>query len=317
MPVKIGFINDVANTSLFNVDDVIRINVNDINDLQSGRSGNGALSGIIHQTKAEIEVEIDRISQTNLGGLREKMFDRTEPHKVFLNHPAIVDTALNPVNGTQTFTYNGITNPSSTHIAKTAASDNPNLLVGTTEISTGDYTTISTFGSQLTNGTPSLKYNYFFFGFDLTKYLADANTTIDSIERITLVLHKLEAVDTISAVINQIGIQVDVFNNSTGVMTEIYRQGLTSDIVNTQFAGLGPVDGFTNFDDYIDAFNKILFRVRNLNEFETVGANGIDIDFVELLINGYGILDPISDNFTFRDAFTGAGKTGTIALNEI
>ncbi len=313
-----GFIDNIANDDLFNVVDVVRINVNDRDGGSVVRAANGPASKIAQQTKAEISLEFDRISQSDLGNLRKKIFNRKQQHQVFLNEPAIVDTDLSPVAGAQTLTYNGITNPAgAANSATIAQSDDPNLLVGTSEFSSGEYGDISQFGTQVENNGTGSKYHYMFFLFKLTNYLSGANITKESIERLTLLMNTPEAIDNVGGTEINTGIVVHCKNDQDSEFTEIYRQGLTSNKYNTQFAALAPVDGFTNFDDYLDGADFIIFRVRNLNAFDTGNTNKLKMDFVELLVNGYGVLPPSSDNFTFRDTFTGAGKTGTVNLNEI
>lgn len=318
LPVKLGFINNIANDDLFDVIDVVRINIEDQDGGEISRAANGPLSKIAQQTKADISLEFDRISQTDLGGLRKKLFNRKQPHQVFLNEPAVVDTSLSPVDGSQTLTYNGITNPAgAANKATIAQSDDPNLLIGTSEFSTGEYGDISQFGTQVENNGTGSKYHYMFFLFKLTNYLAGTDITKESIERLTLFMNRPEAIDNVGGTEINTGIVVHCKNDQENEFTEIYRQGLTSNKFNTQFAALAPVDGFTSFDDYLDGADFIIFRVRNLNAFETGNTNKLKMDFIELLVNGYGVLTPSSNNFTFRDMFTGAGKTGTVQLNEI
>lgn len=309
MSVKIGFIDDNTNSNLKTFVDQVRININD-SDRADFQLGADQLSGIRRSKKAVITLEFDRMSQANVSLLRKVIDDRVKPHKFFINEPN--DTE-------QINTFVGITNPSSTHVGKKAVTDNADLSFASgAEFSTGEYGDINSFGaaSEVIASTSSAKFGYLFFRFKITPWLALSAITLDDIERLTLVMETPRAFETGGVSDVDLGLKIDAFNNGTSKFTEIKRMGVTVSESNQQFASIRPVANFTNFADYVDGSDQIIFRVRNLQE-RTADTLKVQMLYAEMIINGYGCVQTNSDNFTFRDTFTGAGKTGVLELAEL
>lgn len=305
MPVKIGFIDDIATTNLKNFVDVVRINIDDSSRLDAERSGFGELFGVRHSAKAEIDLEFDRLSQSNLGILRDVLHNQLFPHKVFLNHPADTKQIIN---------FSGITNPSSTHVIRKASSDNANLTFGSaTEISNAEYTAAANFGATvISSGTND--YSYFFVQFDLNAggvgYLSAY--AMNTIQRLTMFLHSAR-VFQIGSVTDLVGFRVEALRVTDSVYVEIYRAGVSSSAVSQRFPSLRLVEGFTNFAAFVDVSNKITFRIRNLQVNRTVSSG------THTGVNNVATLTDAAADFIAEGVLTGMiiknitdGSQGTI-----
>jgi len=311
MSIKIGFIDDTSRTNLKTFQDVIvPLTIEDDSFPSFRRSGGGTLQGIKQSNKANITIQFDRLSQTNLGILRQVMHDREFLHKTYIHHPA---------DAFQEIDYGSITAPSTTHIAKKIAGTDtadPSF-ASATEFITGDYNDISQFTTTVNAVTSSLKFAFLFFQFDIDLNSAGGagylgSKTINEIQRLTLFMDDPRSVDGSG----DLGFKIDAFRDSTSTWIEIYRQSITTVTANRQFASIRPLEGFTNFGDFVDSSGKVTFRMRNLQE-RVSGTLSVGVKYVELMINGFGVVWTNSDNFTFRDAFTGAGFTGTMELEEL
>ena len=309
--IKIGFIDDTSRTNLKSFQDVISpLSIEDDSRDSFRRSGGGNLQGVKQSNKAQISLQFDRLSQTNLGILRQVMHNREFLHKTYIHHPA---------DANQEIDYGSIANPSTTHVAEIInGTDDPDANFGDGgEYSTAQYANVSDFTTTQNAITDSLKFAYHFFQFDIDLTSAGGagylgGKTVNDIQRLTLFMDDPRSVDGSG----DLGFKIDAFNNNgAGSWVEVYRQSITTVTANRQFASIRPVAGFTNFADFLDS-GKVLFRMRNLQE-RVSGSLNVGLKFVELQINGIGVIWTNNDNFAFRSAFTGAGYTGTMELSEI
>lgn len=313
MPVKIGFIDDISRTNLKSFDDVIvPLTIEDDDRGSFNRSGGGDLQGVKQTNKADMTLSFDRLSQANLATLRQVMHNRTFIHKTYIHHPADADQQIN---------YTGVvTSPSNLgHAAfKIDGTDTADPAVGAaTEMVLSDYSGISNFSTTVNATTASLKFAFQFFRFDLDETESGGSgfltrTNLDEVQRLTLFMDDPRSVDGSG----DLGFKIDAFNDTTSTWVEIKRQSITTSTPNRQFASIRPLAGFTNFSDFIDGSNRVLFRMRNLQE-RVSGTLNVGVNYVELQINGFGCIWTNPDNFTFRDSFTLAGFTGTMELSEL
>lgn len=319
MPVKIGFIDDTSRTNLKSFDDVIvPLTIDDDDRGSFNRSGGGDLQGVKQSNKGDITLSFDRLSQADLGTLRNVMHNRDFIHKTYIHHPANADQQIN---------YTGVvTSPSNLgHAAfkigtgsPFVGSNLPNEGVGSaTEFLLSDYSGISNFSATVNAIAEGEKFAYLFFRFDLDETESGGSgfltrTTLDEVQRLTLFMDDPRSLDGSG----DLGFKIDAFNDTTSTWIEIKRQSITTSTANRQFASIRPLAGFTNFNDFIDSNNQVLFRMRNLQE-RVSGNLNVGVKYVELQINGFGCIWTSSDNFTFRDAFTKAGFTGTMELSEL
>ncbi len=311
MSIKIGFIDDTSRTNLKTFQDVIvPLTIEDDSFSSFQRSGGGALQGVKQSNKANITVQFDRLTQANLGILRQVMHDRNFLHKTYIHHPA---------DAFQEIDYGSISNPSTTHIAKriTGTDTADPTFASATEYTTGLYNDVSDFSTNVTATTGALKFAFHFFQFDIDLNSAGGagylgSKTINEIQRLTLFMDDPRSSDGSG----DLGFKIDAFNDTASTWIEIYRQSITTSTANRQFASIRPMEGFTNFADFVSSSGKVTFRMRNLQE-RVSGTLSVGVKYVELMINGFGVVWTNPDNFTFRDSFTGAGFTGTMELEEL
>lgn len=317
MGIKIGFIDDVSRTNLKSfVDVIVPLTIEDGDRGSFSRSGGGDLQGIKQSNKASITLQFDRLSQTNLGILRQVMNDRDFIHKTYIHHPADADQQIN---------YTGVvTSPSNLghSIRRLNETDltNPDFDVGI-EVGLSIYSDISDFTTTVNaSATGTNDFAYFYFRFDLDQTESGGSgfltrTTINEVQRLTLFMFDPRAVDGSG----DLGFKIDVQRGNDAASEqwiEIKRQSITTVTANRQFASIRPLEGFTKFSDFLNANNQVTFRMRNL-QARTSGTLNVGVKYVELQINGFGCIWTSPDNFTFRDSFTGAGFTGTMELEEL
>jgi len=312
MGIKLGFIDDTSRTNLKIFNDIVPpLTIEDNNGGSFQRSGGGNLQGIKQSNKATITIQFDRLSQANLGILRQVMHDREFLHKTYIHHPA---------DAFQEIDFGSISKPSTTHIAKklNETTDANASFASASELETTDYNDISQFATTVNaSATDPNDFAYLFFQFDIDLNSAGGagylgTNTVNDIQRLTLFMDDPRSLDGSG----DLGFKIDAFNNGSNSWVEIYRQSITTVTANRQFASIRPIEGFTNFADFLDGSNKVVFRMRNLQE-RVSGTLNVGVKFVELQINGFGVVWTNSDNFTFRTAFTGAGFTGTMELEEL
>ncbi len=307
MGFKIGFLRS-GGGGLKIISDATKVDIIDDESYESSRGGTGSNWSTRQSAKARILIELDHISQVTVGNSLWKVLNNRDfPHKVYIHEPA---------DSSQEIDYAGITNPSSTHIIKQASTDNPNLSIispAVTEFSTANYTAIGNFSTGVSISAVK-DYQVWFFDFDISNFISAFG--IQYIRRLTLFLQDLEVYRNNSNK-DKMGYLVQAYNFIQDEWIEIKRQEITVNATNQQFASLRPIEGFTDFSEFIDGSNKIRFKIRNLQNANPIIGLTFALKYIKLLINGFGVVKSNDGNFNWRDPYTGMGYVGTIGLDEL
>ena len=309
MGSRMGFFSDA--TDDFRFDDLVRVNVRDSAQFQGQRAGRGSFLSTIQPNKSDIELEFDAINQQNLEIFRRVMAHRARPHKFFV---------LEPDNANQEIEFKVATE----NIVSTFASDNADLDVASATplpLST-DYDLIKDLAGtppgtlqHPSNGT-ALKFLYWFFQIDIEPFDTAVIDGRERLQRVGVGYNRLLFKD--SGGTTQLGLKWDVKLGNTTNYVEIERLGINIDNTEDFIANVRPIDGFNSFKEVIDSSDHITIRVRNLQE-QPVGFTSLNsqLDFAKGFINTWMTVWDNDDNFTFRNAFTGAGYVGTVNLFEL
>lgn len=305
VPFRLGLIDNTEHTNLKLYDIAVgAIEPLDSPDIEFERTGfYRDLHGIYRANKARYSIDLNYLPQTELGNtLRKQLYNRIKPVKIYLHEPA--DPA-------QVLKFTGISAPSSTHIGYHIASNDPDDdWIGATEFTTSEYLSLDDFSTHVVKDTATYKYQYFFFRFKITDFLSTFG--IEYIQRISAVLQDLRY--DINGIYR--GYKVDFRNATQGKWQEVFRSGISSPLANQQIAALRPIAGFSNFEDHKAVEDFVTVRIRNLQE-RTFGVLTMSINYVCLLINGYGVIWANDDEFRWATSFTGAGYNGKLVLEEI
>jgi len=158
-------------------------------------------------------------------------------------------------------------------------------------------------------------YFNFFFQFDLSSFISNYGS--EFIRRITLFLQDPRVRKVKAGEEDDFGYVVFVYNYSTSSWTEIKRQSITIELTNQQYAGLRAIEGFSQFSDYLSS-NKVLFRIVNIQERDVAGSTLYHgYNYVECLVNGFGVVKTNPQNENWRDPYTGSGYVSTLELREL
>ncbi len=305
MSFKIGFINS-AGTGLKTISDAVRINLDDDSDVSFNRGGARDGFFIEDSMKAQITLELDAVTQADFGNTIAKvMNNRAYPHKVYIHEPAAASQRIN-INNT------------GGNEGKQLASDLAEpTYASATEFTGGQYTAIQNFSTDVTVSTATLKNIHYFYQFDLSTWIAAYGA--EYLRRLTLFMQDPRVKETSGANTNDLGYIIYAYNYTNAEWVEIKRQSITVDATNQQFASLRPLEGFTSFSDFIDGSSFCQFKVTNAQE-RTPGAVWTlthEINYVELIVNGFGIKQTNAFNANWRSPFTGDGYVQTLNLQEL
>lgn len=300
--IKIGFI-DSSGSGLKTITDAVKIDVLDDPFFSGERGGRGDLYGVEQSNKANFNIELDAVSQTEYGNLYDVLNNRLYPHKVYIHEPAAASQRIN-------------INDAGGNEAKQEKTDDPEGAYATaTEFVAGDYTNIQNFTTAVSYNTAAKEYLHYFFQFDLSTWIAAYGT--EYLRRLTLFMQDPFVKRTVGSDVDEFGYIVYAYNYTRTSWTEIKRQPVTVGVTNQQFAPLRPIDGFTKFSDYIDGSNYCQFKITNMYDRDSVGTLQHDINYVELIVNGFGFRMVNPFNLNWRSAFTGDGYTGTSECMEL
>ena len=222
MPIKLGFFSDATN--LFQFRDLVRINPVEGSNYESARAGRGALLSNLQTEKAQINLEFDRLSQTNLELLNRVMKNRVNSHKAYFHHPN---------NSAQDSNF--AISPDE-NIIKFADSNDANLdISGGAEISGSEYTDLTTFTSNI-DKTISNDFGYLFFQLDIQAFITNVGQA--SIRRAGIMFSGARFRDlTLS---QDIGYKVEVKNPVTSIWHEVFKQGINTANSQNMFANVRP-----------------------------------------------------------------------------
>lgn len=303
MSFKLGHIESTGNAlkTFYSIkEDVV-----DNFDVQVDRGGDQTLMACEKSAKADVHLELDFVTQSEYGDLHEVLNNRLYPHKLYLREPAA---------SSQRITITGEGN----NIAKQWQTDTPvptlaNFTSDATAFTAGDYTNIQNFTTPVQYQSNSVDYIHYFFRFDLSTWIAAYG--LDYLTRLTLLLQDPLVYRQGGADYDEFGYTFHAYNYTTGAWTEIKRQSITIDETNQQFAALRPMAGFTRWADYLSS-NLTLFRMTN-KQPRVARTVYMSLNYIELFINGYGVVKVNPYDLNWREAYTGAGYVGTVKLQEI
>jgi len=299
-----------SDSTLVRIEKIVKQDINQSSFADINRGGYGALQGIMQSEKAEISIDIDHFTESEYGALMNVLKNRTEPHKIFIPHPAdLTNSRFTP-------------DASDFKIYTTSGSDE-NLDTGWVDIGTEfdpDYypalaTPDTTLGIQKSETD---EYCFFKFEPDISDYINEYGS--GSIRRITMAIYCPAASDTAGAM----GYKLDYYDNNLSEWVEFDRIGysvpfdLFGNKTIMQFHAIRPVEAFTNFNNVVSS-GIVKIRLRNLLENRGSGGNNLNLSFyyAGIFVNGYGVLYNGEDSFTYRDTFTGAGLTGQLQFSEL
>ena len=258
---------------------------------------------------ATIDLEFDAYPAASLISLREVLDNRKYETKVFINHPATyaVQDHASHSTGTNDIRWN----------------KSDGAIGSLTEITAGNYTACSVINSsnyEITNSTTD--YTYVDLRYDISAYLA--NHDVDDIDRLTICLHNPYSFGYVAAPYEVFACGYRVFCKNGNTYTPFGMQTYTipdivlrgASTINQRFFSLKQTPGFTNIHDYISS-DLIEFVIVNDAPRVAGTVNYLGFNYAGLVINGYGCKRTNSDNFTFRNEYTGSGYTGSVTLTEI
>ncbi len=299
MSFKLGHIESTGN--MMKTFTSIKEDVVDNSESSYDRGGDGTLMGVEKGAKADITLNMDFVTQSEYGDLHEILNNRNYPHKVYLREPAAASQR------------NLLTGTGST-VGKYWKTDTPiptkaNFTSDATGFAAGDYTNLQAFTTPTDDTTTDKNYIHYFFQFDASTWMTAYG--LDYLTRITVMLQN----PLVYRGADEFGYTFHAYNKTMLNWTEMKRQSITIDADNQQFAALRPMQGFTQWADYFDS-NLILFRMTN-KQPRSSGTLTLSLQYIELLINGYGVMKKNPYDFNWREPYTGAGYLGNISLAEL
>jgi len=253
---------------------------------------------------ATIKLEFTYYDDTNIVALRNVLMNRKYDKKVYVDEPS-TEQLYDMYAGT-TYCYHGTSDtfPSSwTELTSGAGGEYSKIV----DIDSNAY-----FYSQSTN-----KYSWLKFEFDISTF----NTLYpNSIERLTLMLHNPYAAS--NGAVAQDGYKIFINDASTNGPGYVCIGEQSFSISDTVLRTAGQMNqqfySYKKTQDIItvsSTSNIITFYMRNLTPRTTSSAR-VGLNYVALIINGYGVKQSNADNFTYQEPTTVAGSIGTVELQE-
>lgn len=300
---KFGYPESTGNC-LISFQDVAKQDIVDRDFFSGERGGLGDMFSTRRSNKAKITLDCDYVSQATLGtSLLAVLQNRDYPHKLYIHEPA---------DALQTRTFAGITNPSSTTKALYLGADTSPVIADMTEISSAQYGYLNGW-STLVALTEAAKANlYFLCQFDLSTFIAAYG--IEYIRRLTVFFQNLRVYQDTG---EDFGYVVEAWNYIKSSWIEVKRQTITVNTSNQQYASLRPCDDFTRFADFIDANHQCRFRVSSLQERIAGSILKMDVQHINLYVNGFACVPSSDMDFNWRGSYTGEGYVGQLSLEEL
>ncbi len=276
-------------------------------DIQTYRGGDNCLFTSEKSAKAEITLDMDFVSDSDYGNLRNVMLNRQYPNKFYIREPGNISGAI--------LTPSTTTNKAYQLVTATAI---PALTDFVTEFITADYTAINdaAFASPVVypTGAGDGKYVHFLFKFDLSAWIAAGGSLLNLL-RLTLFMQTPYASRSDGA---NYGIKVSAYNYTLSQFVEIYRRSITLSNSNQQAAGIRPVNGFTKLSDYIaPTTNIVSLMLSVLQPNDGTHILSLYTNNAKLLVNGFMVRLADTFNLNWREAVTIVGRTGSIKLLEV
>ena len=277
-------------------------------------------------SRAIIDIEMDAYAEatadTSYYSMKFILEDRKYEKKLLLNSPA---------NALQIMDYYNRTGDTKIYWDRNSTGIPSNSPA--TEFLAADYLKIRDIGTTYWNDTGHLTdvYCMVYFSFDLTDYIAAYGA--DSIDRLTLMLHNpyFNQNNTFD------GYKVFAFaKRDTGYSLhtnnweELGQQTLSiSDVdlratskMNQVFYSICKRKDFGKMAYYIaDGFtfpdNTVNFCMYNSNPGDISTNFDLGFNYAGLIINGLGVRQISSDNFTYAQPYTGYGMTASLKFAEV
>lgn len=281
------------------------------NNIQVYRGGDNNLFASEKGAKAEISLDMDFISDTDFGNLRDVLLNKAYPSKIYIRQPGNISGAI----------LHPSTAVNKAYVLKNSVAV-PSLASFTTEMVTADYAHLSQFSSPCAYQSSADEYIHYLFTFDLSTWLS--GSAYENLLRLTLFMQTPVAyrVNTSPLPTDKYGIIVRAYNQVSTNWLEIYRRSITLTATNQQAAGLRPMTGFTRMGEYITDPeggdpNKVRFMVSILQPRNGQGTIHLDMNYTVLLVNGFMVRMAENFNINWREEVTLVGRTGNLKLSEV
>lgn len=316
MSFGLGYIDAAALSNIHSLYS-IKEDIQDNGDISLFRGGDNGLFSSEKSSRAEINLDLDFISDSDFALLKKILLNRKYANKVYFREPGYFTGAL-------------LTPSTATHKAYKLASNVKYPAINDlndTEFTSTDYTRITGFTTPCSNNTYVSDYMHYLFTFDLSTWLASCST--NNLLRLSLFMQTPVAYRTNTSLpTDKFGIIVHAHNFTTGtgaspVWVEIYRRSVTINASNQQCASLKATTDFSVITDFIDSVggplgaNKVAFLVSILQPRNSQGTSYLDMNYVALLVNGFMVKQSNAFNLNWRESYTGAGRTGSVKLSEV
>lgn len=301
MAFKFGYPESTGN--LLISFDGMKQDIVDRDFFEGDRGGFGDLFSIRKSNKAQLTMDCDFMTQSQLGSsLLKVLQNRAYPHKLYIHEPAVAS---------QSISYAGITNPSSTNKMLYLGADSSPSIASMSEISTAQYGYVSGWSTDLALTDADSVYLYLLCEFDLSTFVAAYG--VEYIRRLTMFMQDLRVYQDTG---EEFGYIVEAYNFTTTAWIEIKRQTITVNTSNQQYASLRPCEDFTFFSDFLSS-NHCRFRIRSLQERVTGSILSLDVQNIQMFINGFACVPSKDMDFNWRGSYTGEGYTGGLRLEEL
>jgi len=276
-----------------------------INDFKTmARTIEKTLQSYSFPNKASIKYDFDFMTEAEWRSLILMLRNRSAIHEGLLTLPE----PYSEYSSKCILDFNAITNPSSTHIAAYAdTATAPAPSGGWAELTTAQYGKLWAYDSNELSITPAVQ-GQLMLAFKISDFLAQFS--YEEINRLTLILFGMKASP----------LKFYAYNFIEAAWYEIKRATYLDD---TQFsipgfyrnyqnvAALHLPWGCTDFLNYFLSSSRVCFLITF-----PAGAD-IYLQYAKLAVNGYHVINASEEDFNFRESFIGAGRKGSIELQEI
>jgi hypothetical protein len=264
---------------------------------------------------ANITLDFDVFDEADLVSLRTKLMDRFYEKKFYLHQPNLEDPTATLLS-TQVYDYNVHTGYQKAYTVRQSS-----WPTAPTELSSANYTSLQNIDTnplEIVSAAAIEMWLWVQMDFDVSAFITAQ--TAPAIERLCLFMHNPYCV------VNSLpdGYKVFAYNVTRAKWMQIGEQGFslsdadlrTISRVNQQYFSIKKNSNFGCIADYIDGNNKVSFAMCNVNKAINLEVK-LGMNYAGLLVNGYPVQLVGDDAFTYRELVTGAGFTGSLALQEI
>ena len=273
------------------------------------RSINKTLQSYAWKEKSSIKYDLDFIEDDDFKSLTYLIANKSSLHEGYITVPI-------PYSNEKTkciHSFGGVINPSSTDVVKQyngiKTVDTFNPTTDGTEITTVEYSDISTYDDGYGEFTNTGSGNWLTFEYNISDFLS--TFSYQEVKRFTLAYFGMKS--------SPIKFYLwDYLNESWYNIEDFYYYDETqfedpSFALNYQMAATFSLPfGYANINDNFISSGKIMFGVQSSSTTEPMIAQ-----YVKMFINGYQVIIDDPESFDYRDYFTGMGRRGQLSLLEI